>query len=214
MELSKDKKSSSEVLCREIEEQSKEEAKAVLDQAEKEKERILKEAQDEISRFQAENKKKAEMQAENIRKKVLSGVHLEIKRQRLRNREETISRILQAVKDKFENYRKTDMYLSFVKKLVIEGIQALDSDKIEIIPGKVEKQLLKNNVLKEIEKEAKSIGLKIHLAMSDEILSEGGVVLRSLNGRMRFDNRFSTRIKRVEETMRLKVMKTVFGAEL
>lgn len=206
-------KSSSKILCQEIEDQSKSEAEAILGQAKKERDERLKKARQEANKLQEERRNKAEAQAESIRKKILSGVHLEIKGYKLRDREEILSRIFMAVQEKLAHLRKSNGYFSFLKKLLMEGIQALDSEKIIIIPGDIERQLLQKGFLDQLQKELQKSGKKIQLSVSDEKLSDGGVILGDSKGRIRFDNRFSSRMKRNEEMMRLKVMEAVYQSK-
>ena len=94
----KGRDASSDVLRREIREQSEAEAASLVEGAEKEAQRIVSGAETEAGKVRAEILKKAEVQAEGIRRRVLSGVHLEIKRQTLRAREEMLAEILNSVK--------------------------------------------------------------------------------------------------------------------
>lgn len=202
--------SSSEILRKEIREQSEAEASSILEQAEKEAEKILHDAKEEADKVKTELFKKAETQAEGIRKRILSGVHLEIKRQTLQAREKLISRLFQTVEEKLDAFRRNDAFMVSLKKLVIEGAQALDAQEIRIMPGDVEKKLLTNKVLSQVEKEIlKQLGRSVKLTVSDQALPEGGVVLVTSDERMLFDNRFSARMKRMKNEMRLEAVKRV-----
>jgi len=201
---------SSDILKKEIQVQSKAEAEGILKQAEKEGNQILDDARKEAEKIKNDLLQKAGVQADGIRQRILSGVHLEINKQALQDREELISKLFQAVEEKINQFRRSDSYLSFLKKLVLEGIVALGGGKLIILPGEVEKKLLTKKVLSQIEKEAhEKHGGKIVLSLSDQILTEGGVVLETSDGKTRFDNRFSARIKRIENDMRLVAVRRV-----
>ena len=201
---------SSEELRKEIQEQSQTEAEAILRQAEKEARKIMENAQAEAEKVRSNILKKAEMQAEAVRRRIFSSVHLEIKRKILEDREALLSRLFQKVEDKLNTFRTHRDYVAFLKKLLMEGVLALDAEALRILAGEIEKKLLTRKVLSEIEKElASKKGKTVTLSLSDETLTEGGVVLVSSDGRTKFDNRFSTRMERMKDEMRLFAMKRV-----
>lgn len=197
----------SKILQKEIREQSETEAAVIMEQAEKEAERILDQARSEAEKIQSEMLRKAEKQAESIRKRILSGVHLEIKKQNLQAREEMLSQLFQLVQEKLERFRKSPKYASALENMIIEGALALGSEKPELVVGDVEKKLLSKQMLIKIEKHLAKEGLKVQLSLSDQKLNEGGVVVISSDGRARFDNRFSARIRRNQDAMRVLAIK-------
>jgi vacuolar-type H+-ATPase subunit E/Vma4 len=198
---------SADALRHEILERSKSDAKAVIDEAEGDAVRVRAVAKDEAEKVQAEILKKAAVQAEAVRKRILSGVHLEVKKQHLQVMEETLSKIFQAVKDRLEAFRKDKAYWAFLEMLTLEGVEALDSAEIRVIPGESERTLLGGDKLAGIEKEAEKRKRKVRLSLSDQTLAEGGVVLVSADGRTRFDNSFSARIRRYQGDLRMTAMK-------
>ncbi len=199
--------SSSEILLQEIQTQSQTEADAIIEQAQKEAEQVRKQSEKEAEQIRHDMLQKAETQAENIRRKILSGVHLEVKKQTLRLRETTISKIVDAIRQKAEALRQSPEYLSNLKDMVLEGVQALDSNAIEIIPGNIERKLLTDDELKKIVNESKKSDLK--LALSKDTLEESGIIIESEDGRTRYDNRFEAKLKRNNDTIRLTILKEI-----
>ena len=197
---------------KEIQAQSEKEAETILGQAEREAQQILNNAQKEADSIKADMIRKAEAQAEGIRKKILSGVRLDVKKQNLRIREELLSKIFEQVKEKIETLRQTKAYEGYLKELVIEGVMAIDAERMRVLPGNVEKKLLSEATVKQIIGEIqKRTGRKTKLSVVDQPLPEGGVVLISEDERMLFDNRFSARMQRMQSQMRLEAMKRVMG---
>ncbi len=203
-----DQHASSEVLRQEILSQSEKEVQMILDRAEKESKTLLDNAQAEEKRILADSLQRAKLRADGIRKKILSGVHLEIKRQTLRAREELIESLFQAVKEKLDHFRSEKAYVPFLKKLIIEGVLALDGNEIKILPGDKERKILTGAFITQFEKTVqKEYQKKVKLTLMKQSLPEGGVVLVTGDEKMRFDNRFSTRMKRLQNTMRLEAVK-------
>jgi V/A-type H+-transporting ATPase subunit E len=212
MESMAEQRSSSGILQKEIESQSTREAEEILGQAEREAHRILENARREAEKIRAETLRKAEVQAEGIRRKILSSVHLEVKNQALRTREELLSKIFQDVVKKLDALRQKKGYDEYLKKFIIEGILALDTDKIRILSGDVEKKRLNDAMIAQIKKDVKKqTGRTVLFTVADQVLPESGVVIVSADERMLFDNRFSTRMRRLENTLRLEAIKRVMG---
>ena len=203
-------KTQSDILCNEIQKQSKTEADAILEQAEKDVRRILDEAEKNADRIKADLMKQARTKAEGIQKRILSGVHLEIKKKRLRARESVLTKIFDSVHHDLITFRKDKRYKEVLNHLVLEGLFALDGGHIEIILGKVERDLLDENVLRALEKKAcDESGKAVQLTLSKQSHADGGVVLLSLDGRTRFDNTFAARIRRMQDDMRLIIIKEI-----
>jgi len=197
---------SSEVLRREIEEQSQSEAAGILEQADKDIQALIGQAQAEADRIRKDILDKAEKQAEQIRKRILSGVHLEIKKQHLRNREILLDEIVQDVRKELNAFRSKPDYEDVLIQFVLEGVRAIEGDEMILICGSEESKHLKS-IQQVIHR---TTGRSIQMRIEKHDSEDGGVLLLSADRRIRYDNRFSARMKRMEQTIRLDVMKTIF----
>ena len=201
----------SQVLRQEILEQSKSEAEEILKQAEREAAKIAQDADVQADKIKSDILRKAESQAENLKKRLLSGVHLDVKKHQLQARESLLSTVFTRLEDKLESYRKSDKYQIFLEKMILEGVLALDSDEIQIQGGDVENKILKSSTLQDLgKKAAKELKKTVQFQMHEKILEKSGIILISKNGRTRFDNRFVSRIERMKEDLRLEAMKMIF----
>lgn len=205
----KEKSAPSKILQEEIREQSEAEAAVILEQAEKEAGRIIGDAESEARKIRSDLIKKAETRADGIRKRILSSVHLEIKKQNLKAREEMLSKLFLLVQEKLEQFRKSPDYGSFLETAVIEGALALGFKNLCVLAGEIERKLLSKPSLDRIVKQLNQEGRKVNLSLSDEKIDEGGVIVTSEDGRARFDNRFSARIRRNLDEMRLLAIKKI-----
>lgn len=196
-----------ESIRREIMETAESEIREILASAEQEAKRILEEARREAEKIQTEAKKKSLAQAETLRKRILSGLHLEVQRIHLQTIEETMVKIFEKVLERLETFRKTPSYEAFLDRMVLEGVLAIDSAEIHILGGEIEKKLLSSNRLRVLEKKAESLGKKVQLKLLPETLSEGGVLLRSSDQRQLFDNRFQSRMRRFRDRLYQEAMK-------
>jgi V/A-type H+-transporting ATPase subunit E len=204
-----EQKPASEVLRREIARQSKLEAQSVIDQAEKEKAAVLARAEAEAEKIRMETLRKVQAQADVMRKRIFSGAHLEAKKQELRVREEAVQKMFAMVRDKLDAFRKSKEYGSFLKGLVVEGALALDAQDIVITAGDVERPLLTKETLAAAAAELEKSGKRVRLSLSKETLSEGGLMLSSADGRTRFDDTFTARMRRYQDDMRMVAAKAL-----
>lgn len=201
---------SSEVLCREIRTQSESEASSILEEAEKDVERIRQKAAQDAEKDREKTLSGAQIQAGASRRKMLSSVHLEVKKQTLRNREAILARIFQEVRKKLDAFRSDGEYAEFLMACVVEGALAVESETIQVVCGKTEEKKLTPAALESIQKTLAQEGRVCRLELTEGDDGEGGVLVQSSDGRMRFDNRFSARIRRMEHRLRLEAMKKVF----
>ncbi|NQT24744.1 hypothetical protein HQ585_05275 [candidate division KSB1 bacterium] len=203
---------SSEVLRQEVEKQSQSEAAEILKQTEKEAQTLIKQAEAEVVKIRTEIMAKAEKQAEQIRKRILSGVHLEIKKMQLRNRETLLDEILLHVREKLDAFRSKPEYKSVLVQFILEGMNAIESDEVILVCGSKEAELLDDMTVKEILSQMeKETGRTIHAQIEKANEQDGGVLILSADRRIRFDNRFSARLRRMDQAIRLEAMQTVFG---
>jgi vacuolar-type H+-ATPase subunit E/Vma4 len=202
---------SSDVLRKEILEQSKSEAEEILAQARKECERLLKQAAKEAEEIRAKALHDGLTQAQGIERKILSNVHLEIKKQQLKGREETLRRMIQAVAEKLEQFRRKPEYRQFLGDSIVEAVQALNGDSIHLRVDDIEKEWLKKGLLKETEQMIRDrTGRTVNLMLESEPLGSGGVLAVSEDKRTRYDNSFIAQIRRQEDKIRLSIIKSVF----
>lgn len=201
---------SSDALLQVIEEQSQKEAESILEQAEKDAKTVLEKADGEAESIRSEILRKSRMQVEGIRKRILSGVHLEIKKQQLQNRELIITGLLKKVEEKFQSLRATDSYGDILRFWIGEGIHALQEADLCLVPGELERKWLTSEFLAQIVDKS-GLDRSVSLKLSRKTLIEGGIIIESEDGRMRFDNRFQARMRRMQETMRQFINKQLSG---
>ncbi len=195
----------SEILLNEIQVQSQTEAEAVLQQARKEADQLLKTTRKTTDKFCEEMIHKAEAQAANIKKRILSSVHLELKKQHLNAREIMIHKVIDALWQKIYAFRESKEYPSVLRVMVAEGVSALDGNTMIIKAGSTERKLITKQMIDDIESQVKNVQLKL----SDTDISEPGIIIETADGRTRFDNRFSARIKRFQDAIRLATLKDI-----
>ncbi|MFA4838160.1 MAG: V-type ATP synthase subunit E family protein [Candidatus Neomarinimicrobiota bacterium] len=210
-----DEQSSLTMMIHDIRQESQEEVDAILAQSAKETGDVRNKAKTEADRIRSEMIRKAEQQASAVRKRILSGVHLEVKKLTLKNQNVLLMEIVRQASDWLEEFRRGEVYAIFLKNLILEGIIGLGTDVVRILAGDRERQLLTDNFLESIADESlKMNGKKVRLIVSSEQIADSGAILTSEDGRMRFDNRLSVRLERVFNEIQWVIMKEFVETDL
>ena len=192
-----------------IQAKAEEEKKRILDDAENEQRIRL-----EVAQKKAEEKAKvivskaqSELKAELDRYE--SSAKLKVKQKTLQAKESVIQDVLEASKAKLKTRVSSKKYEEDLTRLIVNGVDALDGDKFELVyPRNVKTQVTTTVAEKAIEKE---IGKKIKISISkDTVRSEGGVVVRTSDGERWVDNTIEARMERLESDIRYAITNALF----
>jgi len=194
---------SAKSLIEEIRRQAEDEVGAILGAARNERKAILKKARKSADEAESERLDRAEREAALIRRKIESGVELEKQRNWLAAREKVIQECMERLKEKFATFRKSPAYRETLMAWIKEGAEAVGEANMVIVAGPVEKKLLDRNVLKTIAAKMETAEAPVlSLLTAEDDTAGGGVMIRSDDGRITFDNRFAARLKRYESEIR------------
>lgn len=192
--------------------------------AQSEVEKIVQEAKDRAEEKKAYTGKKVEsilqeardkvaVQAEEIKRKVLSSVDLEIKRRALHVQnvivEDIEARVIKAMAAKV----KTAKYAKTLQTWIVEAAVGLGVDVAYVNASAPERKLLTKTLLdKTAAQIKKQTGSTIKLAVSkDEPLTLQGVILTSEDGRMAFNNQVKTRLSRNQRQIKRLIHDSLFA---
>jgi len=212
--MEEEKQNAQDVLCREIRKQSDSEVKIILEHAETEVNKVMKEAEAAAAKIRREILMQAETKRDSIYKKILSGVHLEVKKTRLRSRESLLKELFRAVEAEYQDFRKSTAYGDTVFEWVLESLLALDQEKVRVTCGDLEKKWLNPKQIGAIGEAAKAkTGRSYSITIDKTSLPRGGIVTASMDGRTRFDNTFAARMRRMQDEMRWEAIQKIDGMQ-
>lgn len=193
---------------------ARENAKSILIKAHKSSEMMI-EKQKELARQNSLEEvssilKKAEGEAEVIRKTIIADAKKRASWMALSEKGRLVTSVLEEVMNKLKVFSQSGNYLPFLQKLIVDTGIALGGEKLEIILSEqdetlpLELSMLTKNI---IEKTGKEIEVMIS---NTKIKSFGGCVVRTLDGRIIIDNTFSDILKRREREFRFEIAKILF----
>jgi V/A-type H+-transporting ATPase subunit E len=201
-----------EEICNRIREDGEKEINSILDKAEKTASEIVTKAGEEKDKVIKEILAKAEEKGLAEQRRELSGVQIEIKRAKLKIREEVISNIMERVKVSLENIRVESGYSAILKEMIIEGIKSLDGKSFSVYVDQRDFDLAEKEVIPAIHSELKD---KVENIEVKELEKEslGGVRVGVPGGNVIYDNRFEARIYRLRDDIRNLIFEEIFRLE-
>jgi vacuolar-type H+-ATPase subunit E/Vma4 len=190
------------------------EAETILKDAKNFAETII-EKQRLSARYSAEKEaffllKKAENEANIIRGKISA----EIKRRAswvvLSEKNRLIKTVLTEAKNRLLNMQNSEQYLQVLEKLIVDAGAVLGGGMLEVLLNENDLALSLN--LDKLEKEVSDrIGVETHLGLSDQQITDIGVIIKTIDNRFFVDNTFESILSRRERVLRLKIAQILFS---
>lgn len=198
-----------------IREDGDKERRSILDKAEQTVSEMVRKAEKSRDETTARMMKEARDKGELARKRLLSSVKIEVKRARLKAREEVVSRVNARVNEALEKTRKDADYPAILTDLVLEAVRKLRGDSFIVHADRRDIATLKEKVFPEVKKrmEAESRRIASLEAAELEKDSSGGARVGVPDGKVVFDNTFEARLYRMRDEIRNIIFREVFEPE-
>ena len=195
---------------------AKEIAAKVLDEARKAAEAMVAERTNEAKEKAHKDTRdlidSAKETAERIRMIALDKANKEAKITALSEKEKLISRTLDLVKTKLEEFTNTREYQSYLERLISDGVKALNGGKVAVLLNKRDSGL-RIDLRKTAKKIASEVGKPTTIKLLPErIPNIGGAVIKSADGRIVVDNTVEGVIMRESGRLRLMMAHELFGS--
>jgi V/A-type H+-transporting ATPase subunit E len=193
-----------ELLCSEIKKEAQKEIDSILSEAKERFLQRLNNGKEESEQIYKQIISKAQVEAELSEKKILSEVTFQIKKIELEAKEEIINEALKCVDKKKKIFSASKRYAEVLKQFIIEGVLNLEESQVKITVNNADKKIVDKKFVSAVEKELDkkySFKTKINLN-TKETIDDLGVIVKSQNERIVFDNTFNTRMKRLDNSIR------------
>ena len=184
---------SAEKIIEQIAKDSENEIKKIIKNAEEQADNIIKSAKKETEREAEKILLDSKQQSENIKKILISKANQDTKREIMNSREQIIEQCFTKAHHVL-SIMKGNNYEKIVKKLIDEGMKKLGGKCTLLVSRSADKKV------------AEALGIKI----DGRVESSGGVILKSMDGRIVLDYTFDGILKREKEKIRRNVGKILF----
>jgi vacuolar-type H+-ATPase subunit E/Vma4 len=198
-----------------IEEDARAEEKQLLEEAQKRAQEKKVYAEKKVESILADAQRDGQEQGEAVKRKIVSGVELEVKRLSMRSRDAVMQEITGRVEAKLASMIDTPEYTSTLTDWIAEAAAGLGADAAQVNASDREKPLIDEHRLSQAaQKAAERTGKPVTLTLSDaQPLKSQGVVLTAADGRTAFNNQIKTRMMRRQREIRTLIYDTLFADE-
>jgi vacuolar-type H+-ATPase subunit E/Vma4 len=167
---------------------------------------ILEEAKQRAQRESGEIIAKANVEAENIRRSILSA---KVRVNRLRvldEKNKIVQEIIRSVEDQLSSIAKSNHFEDTAQRFVTEAVKAVDSDQPIVTIG------FKDATKKNLDGISKVLPKGGKLVIDEKPIDIfGGVVATDPEGKVVFNNTFRSRLERLDNQLLTLISSTVFG---
>ena len=202
-------------ICSRIHEDGEKEIESILEKARQTADDIVAKANRAGEEAAEKILKEAHEKGEIARKRLLSSVNLEVKRAKLRAREEIVSAVNERVEKALAGYRKSSDYASVLTGLALEAVSSLEGDSFIVQANSEDIDLVEGTVFPAIIEAAQGErrGISKLEAKPFERPVSGGVQVGVPGGKVIYDNTFEARLYRLREEIRNIIFEEVFSSK-
>lgn len=202
-------------ICERIREDGEAEIASIMEKAKQTADGIITRANSAGGAAAEKILKEAREKGEIASKRLLSSVSLEVKRAKLKAREEVVQTINRRVEEALKEYRSSGDYPSVLTGLVMEAIRALEGDAFIVRGLEQDIGLLKSGVFSAVRKQLGAEGRDVAQLSAAKLERPvtGGVEVAVPGGNVIYDNTFEARLYRLREEIRNIIFEEVFSEE-
>jgi vacuolar-type H+-ATPase subunit E/Vma4 len=202
-------------ICEQIREDGAKEIKSILEKAERTAAEIMAKAEEAAKKVGERIVEEAAEKGELVKKRALSSVSLEVRRIRLKAREEVVTAVMSAVREEIDAGRKRPDYPKVLAGLVAEGVRVLEGDEFVVYADRRDTGTLESTVFPSVMEIMKGEGRALTRleAKALEGSSAGGVQVSVPGGKVVYDNTFEARMYRFRDEIRAIIFHGIFSSE-
>lgn len=193
---------------------ARQQAEALLAEGKKMAEERIAFAKGKADKITREAEEKASLQADTVRRTILSGINVALKRETLQAQDGLLKEVLARAGEKIAGMIATPAYRTILAAWITEAAAGLDAPVARVNASAAERKLIDTALLGEAAKNAENIcNHPVSLSLADEPpLAGQGVVVTAADGRTAFNNQVATRLRRHESAIRNLVYDTMFSS--
>ena len=139
-------------------------------------------------------------EADKIEKQIIGGADIEVRNKQLLLLEEGVDKVFAKALDQISNIDRSGDYANLINNLLDESTKILGTTEVTVFTNAKDKDVVKSAL-------SKFSGAELS---SDTIDCLGGIIIKSKDGTMTFDNTIDARIDRLKPLIRKEIAST-FG---
>lgn len=204
-----------EKICERIREDGEREVQSILEKARATASDIEAKAGEEGRKIAGKIIKDAEARGAVTQRRLLSSVNLEVRRTKLKAREEVVGAVNERLEKELGGLRGTDGYPEILARLAAEAIDSLEGDRFIVHSDRRDLPLLEETVFPALGAALEGMG-RPGCGFEPKTLerpSLGGVQVGVPGGNVIYDNTFEARIYRLRDMIRNIIFEEAFSEQ-
>jgi len=197
-----------QLIVEDILKEAKDKAARIIRDAKKEAQTLLDAAHFGAREEEEREVKEARAHGKNIYEEVLAGGRMKARREILQKREELINEVFKKAEESLRKYASSEKYERDLPRIAASACRKLGSDKIVIQANRRDLKLLEKNkdqIIRELSGEK-----SVNISFGAPIQTIGGAKVNAPEEKIEIDETFENKMRRVFETLRVKIAKVLF----
>jgi len=196
-----------EAVCAGIRREAGDRYRDILDRARREADGIIAAARRELDEYQASREDLLAKEMAAMKERNGSSSALEKKRLILHEKDRFVRDVFARVRMEMDAFRAgRDEYTAFLKGAILEGIAVVGGGPVAVRYSPRDTEFFVGASGDALARECASPGVA-PVTFRADTFSDAGVVVETEDGRLRYDNRFSARLARMEEHLYMTLIK-------
>ena len=202
-------------ICEQIRGDGAKEVSSIIDKANRTAAEIIAKAEGEAEKVGRRIVEEAEEKGALARRRMLSSVSLEVRRIRLRAREEVVTSVMDKVRAEIDAARTRPDYGKLLAGLLIEALRSLDGEEFVVHADRRDLGLLESDAFPAAREAMRAEGRQVKKieGMALPGATAGGVQVGVPGGKVIYDNTFEARMYRFRSEIRAAIFRDVFSSE-
>jgi V/A-type H+-transporting ATPase subunit E len=207
-------KESVDKICEQIQGDGAKEVDSIIEKAKRTAGEIIAKAESEAKKVGERIVSEAAEKGELAKKRTLSSVSLEVRRIKLKAREEVVNAAMDAVRRNVGECRKRKDYPQVLAGLVAEALRMLEGDEFVVYADARDTALLESAVFGAVKETMKGEGRTVKRIEAKALpeATMGGVQVGVPHGNVIYDNTFEARMYRFKDDIRAIIFEGVFSS--
>jgi V/A-type H+-transporting ATPase subunit E len=197
-----------QLIAEDILREAREKAARIIRDAKKEAQTLLDAARFGAREEEEREVKEAKVRGKSIYEEMLAGGRMKAKREILQKREELINDVFKKAEESLRRYASSEKYEKDLPRIAVSACRKLGSDRITIQANRRDLKLLEKNkdqIARELSGEKAA-----SISFGAPIQTIGGIKVGALEEKIEIDETFENKMRRIFETLRVKVAKVLF----
>jgi V/A-type H+-transporting ATPase subunit E len=198
-----------QLIAEDILEEAKSRAAEIISAAKREAQTMLAATRLGLKEEEELELRRARLSGRSVYEEMLAGGRLRAKRELLEKREQLIKSVIEAAEKEIRAYASSDKYGKELVKIAVDACKKLGSSRVVIQANSRDLKALEKSKV-QIAKELGGTDEEASVSFGEPIQATGGVLVRTMDGKVEIDETFDGRMKREFDALRVKVAKVLF----